>query len=301
MKTCKELHEIIKAFKFNEINAHVHTHLCDGRPEMTVENIAGKAEETGLKLIILVPHFHKQVSDETATLYADSSEDMFLKLREEIDRYEAEGGTVKFLLSSEADILSVDGEISLHPSPETEKAMDLVTPTINYHPLLPLEFVSVTHLREVDQVHESGRFAKAAEAVGGVANVIKTAFEAETNAIRRCPYPAMVGHFFAAYCISTDTSSWFGARIDDIPDMMRYSEELLSVCKKTDAMIDITGMHLRNGRSVEEARVKNGYFYDFQSWFLSRCDAEGVIYCPGSDAHGLLLDGAGFYSEYFRR
>lgn len=45
MLTCKKLHEILNAFPQEKINSHVHTHLCDGRPDMTVANIAARAEE----------------------------------------------------------------------------------------------------------------------------------------------------------------------------------------------------------------------------------------------------------------
>ena len=97
---------------------------------MTVENIAHHAAEKGLECIILTPHFHKRVSDASTTLYEDSNEDIFLALREEIDCYEKRNGTVKFLLSTETDILSLDGEISLDISAAAENALDLVSPTL---------------------------------------------------------------------------------------------------------------------------------------------------------------------------
>ena len=45
MLTCKKLHEILNAFPQEKINSHVHTHLCDGRPDMTVANIAAGVDE----------------------------------------------------------------------------------------------------------------------------------------------------------------------------------------------------------------------------------------------------------------
>ena len=45
MLTCQELREIISSVPKEKINSHVHTHLCDGKSNMTVANIAAKAEE----------------------------------------------------------------------------------------------------------------------------------------------------------------------------------------------------------------------------------------------------------------
>lgn len=72
MKTVRELIEILDSCAWPRADAHVHTHLCDGKDDMTVANIAEKAEQAGIALIILTPHFHKQVSDDTETIYRDS-------------------------------------------------------------------------------------------------------------------------------------------------------------------------------------------------------------------------------------
>ena len=56
MKTVEELRGIIGSYPWARVDAHVHTHLCDGRPEMTVCNIASRARQTGMGLIILTPH-----------------------------------------------------------------------------------------------------------------------------------------------------------------------------------------------------------------------------------------------------
>ncbi len=96
------------------------------------------------------PHFHRQVSDGTETLYTDSDESIFSVLREEIDAYESMGGGARVLLSVEADIVSLDGGIALPRSREAPDALDFVTPTMNYHPLLPLKFVRPTYGKCVD-------------------------------------------------------------------------------------------------------------------------------------------------------
>ena len=48
MKSYKELKAILSAYSWRQMNVHVHTHLCDGKPEMTVENIAAEAEKKGI-------------------------------------------------------------------------------------------------------------------------------------------------------------------------------------------------------------------------------------------------------------
>jgi hypothetical protein len=154
MKTFAELNEILKKYPHGSVNSHIHTHLCDGKPEMTVQNIAQKACEHGIELVILTPHFHKKVSDSTATLYEDSDENILIALREEIDSYHKNSdGKVRFLLSTEADILGVDGITSLNDSSAAEDALDLVTPTVNYHPLLPLKAVEVTYGKCIEEIH----------------------------------------------------------------------------------------------------------------------------------------------------
>lgn len=55
MLTCKKLHEILNAFPQEKINSHVHTHLCDGRPDMTVANIAAGVDERNIKNPRLLP------------------------------------------------------------------------------------------------------------------------------------------------------------------------------------------------------------------------------------------------------
>lgn len=287
MLTCKKLHEILNAFPQEKINSHVHTHLCDGRPDMTVANIAARAEEKGLGLIILTPHFHKQVSDGVTTLYTDSDEGIFVKLREEITAYERNGGTVRFLLSTEADILGVDGTTALPVSETALECLDLVTPTMNYHPMLPLEAVAVTHIREVDDYHESGRYRELEEKSGGHQQILRAVYEAETNAILNCPHPAMVGHFFISHTVPARKYSWFGAREEDMDMMLKGVDQLLAACARTGAMFDLTGIHFAAGVDEAKQREKDGYFYKFQRYTMDHCRELGIPYAFGTDAHGL--------------
>jgi hypothetical protein len=55
MLTCKKLHEILNTFPQEKINSHVHTHLCDGRPDMTVANIAAGVDERNINNPRLLP------------------------------------------------------------------------------------------------------------------------------------------------------------------------------------------------------------------------------------------------------
>ena len=287
MLTKETLHHIVNSFPKETINSHVHTHLCDGRPDMTVANIAARASEKGLKLIILTPHFHKQVTDGETTLYTDSDEGIFEKLREEIAAYERSGGSVRFLLSTEADILTTDGVMALPVSKSAQACLDLVTPTVNYHPLLPLEAVAVTHIREVDDYHESGRYAELEARAGGHERILKSLYGAQTNAILNCPYPAMVGHFFISHTVPGRNYAWFGAREEDMDLMLQGTEQLLAACVKTGAMLDLTGIHFAAGVDERMQREKDGFFFRFQKYTLDRCKELDIPYAFGADAHSL--------------
>lgn len=287
MLTYQELREIISSVPKEKINSHVHTHLCDGRPDMTVANIAAKAEERGVELVILTPHFHKQVTDGVTTLYEDSKEEIFVQLREEITAYEQSGGKVRFLLSTEADILSVDGTAVLPQSERVLRSLDLVTPTVNYHPLLLLEAVAVTHNREIDDYHESGRYGELEELAGGHGVIVEAVYEAEANAIRKCPYPAMVGHFFCCHTIPRRKYSWFAFEEADQEIMYKGLEKLLAVCVEKSAMFDLTGIHFAPGVDEAEQQRKDGFLYEFQKYTMDRCRELGIPYAAGTDAHGL--------------
>lgn len=298
MKRIDELHKMLRAHAFEKINAHIHTYLCDGKPEMTVRNIATRARETGISLAILTPHFHKQVSDETATLYEDTDEQILLQLREEIDEYHKNSdGKVRFLLSTEADILTIEGETSLKISKAVEDALDLVTPTINYHPLLPLRAVEVTMSKTIEEFYESGLYEAYSKQIGGIPKVLETLYEAEANAILKSKYPAMLGHFFAAHSYAVGKYSWFGAREEDMECMKAGAKKIIDACVKTGAMIDLTGIQ-QKGLTQEEKEEKDGFFAVFQRWFISECEKANVVICPGSDSHSLGSIGN---VSYYRR
>lgn len=297
MKTISELQSILTSCPWSHVDAHIHTHLCDGQSNMTVENIGTQAEKTGIDVVVLTPHFHKQVSDETETLYEDSSVDMLLRLRDEIDAYH---GQTRFLLSVEADILSIRGDLPHFLTKDATEALDLVTPTMNYNPVLPLCMVHLTYGRDIDALHESGLYARMAEAAGGVERVLESIYETEANALLSLPFPAMLGHFFAAHSIANERFSWFGAQEKHLPLMQAGAEKVITACKTTGAMIDLTGLHPKNETPMQKKR-KDGFLYEFQSWFLKRCMQEGIPAWPGSDAHCLSDIGSSLcYGEIFK-
>ena len=296
MKTVKELAEFVKESR--RIDAHVHTHLCDGKPEMTIENIAREAESKGFDSIILTPHFHKKVTDGERELYEDSDESIFLSLREEIDAYAKNCGKVRFLLSCEADILTLSGETSLEISNEAERALDAVTLTMNYHPLLPLKFVGLTMGKYIDELIESGEYNTAAMRLGGVDKVLEAMYECEISAIEKCQYTSLLGHFFAAHSVHPDKYTWFGAGPEHLPMMLEYSEKIIEACRKKGSMIDITGVHMKTD-TVAEKMAKNGFMVDFQRFVLNECKKQGVYTLYGSDAHSLASIGNAY--EYYER
>ncbi len=295
MKTVKEINNFIEESR--RIDAHVHTHLCDGKPEMTIENIAARAEEKGFDSIILTPHFHKKVTDGERELYEDSNEEIFLLLREEIDAYTKNCGKVRFLLSCEADILSVNGETSLKISSEAEAALDVVTLTMNYHPLLPLKFVGLTMGKYIDELIESGEYNEAAKRLGGVDQVLQAMYECELSAIEKCQYPSILGHFFAAHSVHPDKYTWFGATPEHLPKMMEYSARIIDACKKKGTVIDLTGVHMKTD-TVAEKMAKNGFMVDFQRFVINECKNKGVYTLYGSDAHSLASIGNAY--EYYK-
>jgi len=289
MKTVQQLRDILLSHQFCKVDAHIHTHLCDGDLEMTVQNIAKTALKQRKTCVILVPHFHKQVSDDTATLYTDTHEEILIKLREEIDAYYAANGTaLTILLSTEADILDTDGNTALNLTRKGEDALDLVTPTVNYHPLLPLKAVEVTYCEPMVDLHKSGRYKRFAEQIGGTEKVLESLYETEVNAILRCPYPCMLGHFWAAHTYVSENLSWFGAGPEHTNLIRAGSEKILDACQKTGAMIDLTGLRRHyDDASLEAKRERDGFFFAYQRWFLNLCRQRGIIALPGTDSHTL--------------
>ncbi len=138
--------------------------------------------------MILTPHFHKHVSDETYAMYPDSDESIFIELRKEIDAYHKNNpGKVTVLMSTEADILDANGSTALVLTEKGEQALDLVTPTVNYHPLLPLKAVRLTSGMTIVDTYESGDAKRYIDGYGGTPNVLQSLYEAEANAISACP------------------------------------------------------------------------------------------------------------------
>lgn len=295
MKTISQLRSILSAHAFDKVDAHIHTHVCDGDSDMTVENIAKQAEKAGMSLIILTPHFHKQVSDDTATLYTDSSDAIFLKLREEIDNYK---GNLEILLSTEADILSTNGETALRISKEAEDALDLVTPTVNYHPLLPLKAVEVTYGRCIREMHESGLFQSFADNIGGTEKILESLYETEVNAIVHSPYPAILGHFFAAHSYAVGPHNWFGAKPEHLELIKKGAAKVIDAAAATGSFIDLTGIHWA-GTDYRKKQEIDGFFWDFQKWFVRTCAEKNVLTIPGSDSHNIAAVGDVKYYTVF--
>lgn len=291
------LTEINKIITFDNTDAHVHTHLCDGKAEMTVENIAKAAKERGITQVILTPHFHKKVSDVTATLYDDSDEGIFAKLRQEINGCDTD---IKFILSTEADILDTEGHTSADSLSESAKNMlDTVTLTLNYHPLLPLKCVEVTYSACIEEIYKSGYYEKCEAAVGGTKKVLQTMYEAQINAVKRAKQPVILGHFFAAHSNAVKTFSWFNAKKEHINIMKEGAAAIVEVCADKGAVIDLTGIHPKDETPMQK-RERDGFFYDFQRWFVDYAKNKGVTLTCGSDAHSLRSVGKVDYYKFFK-
>lgn len=299
MKSLQELHMELNEYPFVAVNAHVHTHLCDGRENMTVENIASEAKKLGIRLIILTPHFHKQVSDASATLYEDTDSDTLVQLREEINHYNKKlNNKVKFMLSTEADILNVNGDLSLNLTKEAEDALDFITMAVNYHPLLPLNMVEVTYSRCIERIHDSGEYTKCVRRVGTVSDILEALYETEVNAIMKAQYPAMLGHFFAAHSYAKDKYNWFGANSNHVILMKKGATRVMEACEKTRTIVDITGIHCGN-KSFEAKAKEDGFFFDFQKWFISQCKKRNITIVPGGDTHALHMLHESLYYSIF--
>ena len=300
MKTHAQLREIITSYPFYKVNAHIHTHLCDGAANMTVENITTEAEKAGFELVILTPHFHKKLTDRSATLYWDSDESIFLQLRDEIDYYERTNGRIKVLLSTEADILTVNGDLSLSPSAAAEQALDMITPTVNFHPLLPLAAIEATFITKVDEFYSSGKYASLIPDHINTTDIIQTYYEATVNAVRNCRYPGTLGHFFIAHTIPDRKHAWFDFHESHLPMMLEGARRVVEACENTERILDITGIHLLNGTTPSQQPAKDGFLYRFQCATLDMCRQKNVPFVPGSDAHNLpRIHECKLYKEIF--
>lgn len=298
MKSTAELRQILDSYRWYQINAHVHTSLCDGKPDMTLENIAAQAFRDGVKLVILVPHYHKQRSDESATLYTDTDISIYFTLRQQIDQYHKVDGRVQFLLSAEVDILDMEGNLCMEDNEKLAAALDLITPTMNYHPLLPLRAVDLTAAATRDRMYEENLYPPMAEAIGGIGKVLEAIYTTQANAISKCKYPAMLGHFFAAHS-RNGAYSWFGAQPEHLPIMKEGAKKVLEACRRTGTLVDITGIRIADG-DIPAKRAHDGFLYDFQLWFLEQCQQSGVGAYPGGDAHNLgLIGGTWFYADLY--
>lgn len=298
MKNYAELKEIFTAHSWKQMNVHVHTHLCDGKPEMTVDNIAERAKKEGVKLIVLTPHFHKQLKDSETVLYEDTQKNIFGRLREEIETYEKKDGAVHFLLSTETDIISVDGTLSITPTAKIEEALDFIMPTLNFHPMLPLRAVGLTEPAGREKLHSSGEYAAMVEKAGGMEYIITTMYDAQVNAIQKAPCQAMLGHFFAGHSYN-GPYNWFGLCKEHLPLMKDGAERVLQACSSVGAMVDITGNRMSDGNIIGK-RESLGFLFEFQQWFLKRCRELEVVACPGGDAHDLSrISGTWFYEDLY--
>ena len=134
---------------------------------------------------------------------------------------------------------------------------------------------------------------------GGMEKIIDAMYTAQANAIQNISFPAMLGHFFAAHS-KNGQYNWFGLREEHLPMMMEGAEKVLEACKSTGTMIDITGNRIKD-TDILFKRRDLGFLFDFQKWFLGRCDELGIITCPGGDAHDLSrISGTWFYEELLR-
>jgi len=296
MKTATELRQILDSYRWHEINTHVHTCLCDGQPDMNVENIAQQAMVDGVKCVVLMPHYHKQVSDGETVLYHDTDSSIFFALREQIETYRQNGGQVEFLLSTEADIRNPEGEICVDDLDVFADVIDFLTPTMNYHPLLPLKAVGVTAMQTREPIHASGEYAKMVEQAGGIERILECIYTTQANAIEKAPCTAMLGHFFAAHS-RMGQYSWFGHEPQHLPLMKEGAKKVIDACARKNAVIDITGMRILDG-DIAAKREHDGFLHEYQRWFLDECKKANVGCYPGGDAHNLgLIGGTWFYEE----
>ena len=122
----------------------------------------------------------------------------------------------------------------------------------------------------------------------------------QVDAIEKCQYPSILGHFFAAHSVHPDKYTWFGAGREHLPMMMEYSARIIDACKKKGTVIDLTGVHMKTD-TVAEKMDKNSFMVDFQRYVVNECKNKGVYALYGSDAHSLASIGNAYdyYKELF--
>ena len=306
MKSVAELREIINHFKPMEMNAHVHTHLCDGTHEMTVDNIAREACAKGIGLTILTPHCHHLLKEGDFSLYWDTDPCIFERLREKIETYQKKDGRVRFLLSSEVDILSMDGGISMEPSRQIECNLDMITVTMNFHPGLSIRSVELSYYHRIRELYDSGEAQKLMDTVGGKEKAMRMAYSAQASAIRSCPYPCALGHFWISHNSCFDGYNWSGLVESDLDAMKEGAAEVLDALHRRGGMLDVTGIQDPDQQWLKDLGLNRkvvepaGFFREFHRWVLREAEKLEIPVLCGSDAHALDTIGRSrIYQEYF--
>ena len=172
---------------------------------------------------------------------------------------------------------------------------------MNYHPLLPLRAVHLTYSKDIDPLHESGEYSRMVANAGGLEKTIEAIYTTKVNAISNAPCTAMLGHFLAAHSIANQQYSWFGMQKEHMEIMKAGGRKVIDACRKKQAMVDLTGIHLKN-ETPSHKREKDGFLYDFQRWFIEECERNSVRTLLGSDAHALHRVGNSLvYGEIYQK
>ena len=123
-------------------------------------------------------------------------------------------------------------------------------------------------------------------------------YEAQVNAIKRCEYPAMLGHFFMAHSFHPVKNNAFGAKLEHLELMKGGVKRLLSTCKAANAIVDLTGVHMTKTQSVADKMKDNCFLVEFQKYVVSECRKMDICAYYGSDAHS--LSSIGRPTDYYR-
>ena len=139
----------------------------------------------------------------------------------------------------------------------------------------------------IDELHKSGAYGQAAAELGGVSEVLSLMYKTQINAVRRCPFPAMLGHLFMAHSFHPFQNNCFGATREHLELMKDGVRRLIATCCDKDTLIDLTGVHLRGQQTAEDKIKNNDFLVDFQRFVIQECQRKGVAAYYGSDAHSL--------------
>jgi len=299
MMTREALAGRIGGYAFVEMEGHAHTYLCDGARDMTVERIAQVARARGIRLVILAPHGHRALRDGERTHYWDTDEAIFETLRADIDRYARLHETPQFLLTSEMDILDVSGETSLAISPAMARCLDFLLPTVNFHPLLGIQSVEGTSFRTIRAHHDSGQYARLAQAAGGQARVLTGYFEAYQNALQRSDLPCVPGHLLLALSEYAPGYTWFGVTPEDMPLIYALAESLLETIAANCPFVDLTGLFHTAAQPDWEGKGPAPHLLAYARWWHARLRGRGIPTVCGSDAHS--LDRIGYAASFYEK